>query len=147
MRPALREARDVSGMIAPRLLGTRTDLDGDAFRPHALVPLPGHTRIWIFQRRDDARDARTDNGIGAGRCLAVMRTGLKRHIHRGALRQFSCAPERLDFRMRAAAVLGPAPANDDAVFRDPGADRRIGPGAAEIAAAERERKTHIALIS
>src|SRR5262249_61922085 len=103
-------------------------------------------RIWIFQRRDDARDTRTDNGISAGRCFAVMRAGLKRHIHCGALRQFLCAPERLDFRMRAAAILGPASANDDAVLHDHGADRRIWRGAAEIAATERERKTHVALV-
>ena len=146
MRPPLRHARDVPGVIAPRLIGAKTDLDGDAFRPHALVSLPGHLRIWIFQCRDDARDARPDNGVSARRRLALMRTWLKGHIHRGALRHLLCAPERLDFGMRTAAVLGPAPANQYAVFHDHSADGRIGPGAAEIAATERKRKAHITLI-
>jgi hypothetical protein len=80
VRPPLRHARDVPGVIAPRLVRTKPDLDGDTFRPHALVSLPGHLRIRIFQRRDDAGDARTDNGVSAGRRLAVMRARLEGHI-------------------------------------------------------------------
>ena len=111
VRPPLRHARDMPGVIAARLIGAKTDLDGDAFRPHALVSLPGHLRIWIFQCGDDARDARTDNGVSARRRLALMRTWFKGHVHRGALRHLLCPPERLDFGMWTAAVLGPAPAN------------------------------------
>ncbi len=48
--------------------------------------------------------------------------------------------------MRAAARLRPAAAEDDAVFDDHRADRRIGPGIAEPAAAERERQPHEACV-
>ena len=56
------------------------------------------------------------------------------------------ALERLGLGMRPAAGLGPAAADDHAVLDDDRADRRIGPGAAEPAAAERQRKLHEALI-
>src|SRR5260370_22303610 len=48
--------------------------------------------------------------------------------------------------MRPAARLGPDAAEDHAVFHGHGADRGIGPGAAEAAAAERKRKLHEAVI-
>ena len=47
------------------------------------------------------------------------------------------APQRLDLGMRPATRLGPAATDDDAILDDHGADRRIGPGAPEPAAAER----------
>ena len=48
--------------------------------------------------------------------------------------------------MRAAAGLGPAAPDDHAILDDDGADRRIGPGAPEPAAAERECELHEAQI-
>ena len=50
--------------------------------------------------------------------------------------------QRLDFGMRAAAVLRPAAPDDDAVLHDHRADRRVRPGVAETAAAERKGERH-----
>src|SRR5471032_772909 len=44
--------------------------------------------------------------------------------------------------MRAAALLRPAAAENDAVLHDHRADRRIGPGVSLPAPAERQRKRH-----
>src|SRR6185503_9423282 len=56
------------------------------------------------------------------------------------------ALERLGFGMRPSARLRPAAAEDDAVLDDDGADRGIGPGAAEPTPAESERQLHEPLI-
>ena len=79
-------------------------------------PGAGDLRIGVFQRRDDAGDARRDDGVGAGRRLAVMRAGLERHVKRRAARGRAGAAQRLDLRMRPAAGLRPAAADDDAVL-------------------------------
>jgi hypothetical protein len=48
--------------------------------------------------------------------------------------------------MRPPAGLSPAAADDRAVFDDHGADGGIGPGTAQAAAAEAERKRHEASV-
>src|SRR6266545_3976108 len=75
-----------------------------------------------------------------------MRTGLERHIERGAPRGLTRPPECLRLSMRPAAGLGPAAADDDAVFHHDCTDGRVRPGTAQPAPAERQRKLHEALI-
>ena len=75
-----------------------------------------------------------------------MRTGLQRHVERGAARGLAGPPERLGLGMRPAAWLGPAAADDDAVLDDDRADGRVRPGATLPAPAERERKVHKPLV-
>ena len=58
-------------------------------------------------------DAGGDQGIGAGRRLAVMAAGLERDIGRGAARRLAGPRQRLGLGMRPAAGLRPA-APDDA---------------------------------
>ncbi len=71
-----------------------------------------------------------------------MRAGLERDIQSGAARRRAGAAQRLDLGMGPAAVLRPAAADDRAVLDDDRADGGIGPGAAEPAAAERQRQRH-----
>ena len=71
-----------------------------------------------------------------------MRARLQRDVERGAARRRAGAAQRLDLRMRPAAGLRPAAADDDAVLDDHRTDGRIGPGAAEPAPAERKRQRH-----
>ena len=142
LRPAFAHAADVAGVGARRRLGAEPDLDRDAAARAAGRAPARDLRIGILQRRHHARDAGADDGVGAGRRLAVMRARLERHVERGAARGLAGALERLGLGMRPAAGLRPAAAEDDAVLDDHRADRRIGPGAAEPAPAERERKLH-----
>jgi len=106
------------------------------------MPLPGHVRIGIVEGRDHARDTGADHRVGARRRLAFMRTGLERHIERGAARGLAGALQRLRFRMRASARLRPAATEDFAVFHNDRANGGIGPGIAEPAAAQRQRQVH-----
>ena len=138
--PAVAHAPDVAGMIAPRLLGADADLDRDARRAQPRVARARDFGIGIFERRDDARNAGGDDGVGAGRRLAVMRAGLERDVERRAARRRAGAAQGFDLGMRPAAGLGPAAADNDAVLDDHRADRRIRPGAAESAPAERQRQ-------
>ena len=47
--------------------GAEADVDRDACGAQPRVPCAGDFGIGIFQRRDDARDAGGDDGVGAGR--------------------------------------------------------------------------------
>ena len=125
-------------MVAPRLLGADADIDRDAGGAQPRVALPGHFGIGIFERRDHARNAGGDDGVGARRRFAVMRARLERDVERRAARRLAGAAQRLDFGMRPPAGLRPAAADDDAVLDDHRADRGIGPGAAEPAPAKRQ---------
>ncbi len=60
------------GVIARGLLGAEPDIDPDARRTQPRMTLARHVRIGIFNRRDDARDARSDDRIRARRRLAEM---------------------------------------------------------------------------
>ena len=50
MRPPVRDAREVPDVRSPRFAGTETDIDSDAFRTQAFVPLPRDFRVGILQR-------------------------------------------------------------------------------------------------
>ena len=71
-------------------------------------PAPGHARVRILDRGDDAADAGGDQGVGAGRRLAGVGAGLERDVRRGPARGVAGAPEGLGLGMRAPARLGPA---------------------------------------
>jgi hypothetical protein len=133
-------------MRAPRFLGTNADLDHDPGFGHAPMAGARHLRIGIDQCRDDARHTRGNGGVGAGRGLAVVGARLERHIESGPARSGAGAPQRLHLGMGAAAGLGPATPDDDAVLHHHGADGRIGPGAPEPTPAERKRERHETLV-
>src|SRR5262249_56100261 len=118
----------------------------DAFGAQLLVTLSGHFRIWIFKRRNNAGNAGTDNRVGARRGFSLVRARLKRHIHGGALGCLFGAPERFDFGVRPAALLGPASTKNDAVLDDHCADCRVRPGMTKIAPPERKCEPHVALV-
>jgi len=120
----------VTGVIAARLLGTKPNIDLDAALGELAVTRAGNFRIGILQRRHHARHAGFDDGIGARRRFALVRTWLERHVESGALRRFLGAAQRLDLGMRAATFLRPAATENDAVLHDHRADGRIGPGVA-----------------
>src|SRR4029077_4872266 len=145
MRPPMRNAGDVTRVDAARFVGAHADIDNHAFGAQFLVPLPRHFRIWVFQRRNNARDAGTDNCVSTRWRFALMRAWLKRHIHGGALRRFFGTAQCLDFSMRSAAPLGPAATDNDAVLDDQRADRGVRPGVTKIAPPERKCELHVAL--
>src|SRR5258708_4518141 len=75
-----------------------------------------------------------------------MRTGLQRHIERGAPRGLARPHECLRLSMRPAAYLRPATANDHAILDHDRTDGRVRPGAPQPTPAERERELHEALV-
>ena len=81
-RPAVAHAQDVAGVVAPRLVGADADIDRNALRAQPRMARARDFRIGILERRDDARNAGLDDGIGAGRRLALVRARLERDIQR-----------------------------------------------------------------
>ncbi len=142
VRAAVLHPPDVASVRPPRLLGADADLDHDASFGQAPMAGARDLRIGIDQRGDHARDAGSDDGVGAGRRLAVMGAWLERDIERRPARGGTGAAERLGLGMGPPAGLGPAAADDHAVLRDHCADGGIGPGASEPAPAQRERERH-----
>ena len=109
-------------------------------------PCPADLGIGVLHRGDDARDARRDDGVGAGRRPAEMRAGLERHIERRAARRLARLAERDDLGVRPAARRRDAAPDDDAVLHENRADRRVRRGEAERALAEVERRLHPAAV-
>ena len=106
------------------MFSAESDIDLDSGGAQFGVALPRDLGIGIDQRGHHARQAGCDHRVGAGRRFAVMRARLQRHIQRRAARGLAGPPDRLDFGMRPPTRLGPAAADDDAVFDDHRADRR-----------------------
>ncbi len=146
MRTLVADAPEMPGMIARGFHSPRPDIDRDAGGAQFGMALPGHFRIGILDRRHHPRNPGRDHRIGAGRRFAEMRARLQRDIERGAARGVTGARQCLGLGMGAAAGLGPAAADNDAVLDHDRADRRIGPGAALPAPAERQRQRHEALV-
>jgi hypothetical protein len=140
--PAVAHAPDMAGMVAARFLRADADLDIYARSPQPRMALARHFRVGVFERRDDAGNAGGDDGVGARRRSAVMRAGFERNVKRRAAGGLAGAAQHLDFGMRPATTLRPAAADDDAVFDEHRADRGVGPGAAQPAPAEQQRKRH-----
>src|SRR5258705_1378479 len=146
MRALVADAAKVSGMVARGLFRAKPDIDRDAGGAKSCVALASDFRIGILDRRDHARNPRSDDGIDTRRRFAEMRARLQRHVERGAARRIPGTPQRLRLGMRTPTALRPAAADNDAVPDHDRADRRIGPGAAQPAAAERQRKLHETLV-
>src|ERR1700731_2972141 len=130
MRTLVAVTAEMTGMVGGGSGGKKADIDNDPGGAKPRVALPGHFRIGILDRRHHARNAGGNDGVGTGGRAAEMRTRLERDIERGAAGGFASATQRLRLRMRPAARLGPATADNHAVLDHDGADGRIGPGAA-----------------
>ena len=115
-RAALRRPQDMAEMGAGRGRSPLADADRNARRAQPRMAAPRHTRIRILQRRNDADNARSYDGIGAGRRFGGVAARLKRDIERRPLRQPARLRQRDGFGMRATPGLrGAAPDNDPAL--------------------------------
>src|SRR5262249_59874483 len=99
----------------------------------------GDLRIGINQRGDHARDAGRDDGVGAGRGLAVMGAWLERDIERRPARVGAGAAERLSLGVGPPTRLGPAAADAHTVLGHHRADGGFWAGAPQPAPAPRDR--------
>jgi hypothetical protein len=146
MRASLTDATEVAGVVAGSLFCEKADIDSDAGGAQLGVALTRDFRIGILDRSDDAGNAGSDDGVGARRRLAEMRTGLERDVKRRAPRRLTGAPQRFGLCMRAAAGLGPAAPDDRTILHHDRADGWIRPGSTEPAPAEAQRQQHVAAI-
>jgi hypothetical protein len=71
-----------------------------------------------------------------------MRAGFEGDVDRGAARRLAGLVERIDLGVRAAAVARAATPDHPAILDDHAAHGRIGPGAPERPARQRERRAH-----
>jgi hypothetical protein len=123
-------------MITPGSRAADADVNGNAWPSQTRVPGARYFGIRILQRRNDARDAGRNNGVGAWRRFAVMRARFERDIKRSAACRLASPAQGFDFGVGPAARLSPATTDDFAVFHDDRPDRRIRPGSTEPAAAQ-----------
>src|SRR6185312_16634053 len=69
----LAHAQEMPRMGARGLVAAQPDIDLNARLAQPFMALPRDTRIGVLNGRDDTPDSSCDNGIHAGRRLAVMR--------------------------------------------------------------------------
>ena len=110
MRASVLHATDVAGMRPLRFVGADADLDHDALLRHPPMTRTRHLRIRIDHRRDHPLDPGGDDGVGAGRGLAMMRAGLERDIEgRAACRCPACASALVSACGRPPGWVQPRP--------------------------------------
>ena len=141
------DAPEVSDMIVRRFARAKPDIDCDAGGAQPGMALPCDFRIGILDRRHHARNAGRNDGVGAGRRFADMRTRFQRHIEGRAARGLAGARKRLRLGVRPSARLRPSTADNDAVLDHDSADGGIGPGAPLPAPPKRQRQLHEAPVS
>ena len=117
-------------------------LNGDASPQQRVSALPAHARVGVLNGKHDARDTRFDQGIGAGRCAAMMAAGLEGDIRRcagdGLLRRAKCH----NFGMRLARALVATFANDAIALGDNTSNPRIGMGCIQASLGESQCPRH-----
>ena len=94
----------------------------------------GDARVRIFEGADDARDAGGDQGVHARRRFSVMGAGFERDVGGGAAGGVTRVAQGFGFGVRAAALLGPAAADDGSLIDDDAADGRVRPDATQAPA-------------
>src|SRR6266850_3236773 len=146
MRTLVADPSEVPGMVARGLHCAEPDIDRDARGAKFCMALACDLRIGIPDRRHNASNSSGNDSVGAGRRLADMRARLQRYIERGAARGLAGLLQRLGLGVGTAAGLGPAAADNDAIFHHDRADGGIGPGAPLPAAPERQCELHEALV-
>ncbi len=134
------------GVIQRRLVLQHAGRHLDPRRAQQGKPLPRNPGIAVLDCRNHPGDTRSDQRLGAGRCLAVVGTGLQRHIGRGPPGQRSGLCQRFDLGMGSAPRLRPAAPDDPAIAHDDAADRRVGPAIALSTPPEGQRKGHVPLV-
>ena len=142
--PVLGLAQEETRVILRRLGGEDPEVDGNPGIPQGLEPRARHARVAVLDRRHDARHSGGDQRIGAGRGLAVVRTGFERDVGGRPTRRVTGLGQRLRFRMRPPSRRRMAAPDDAAVLDDDAAHRRIGPGPPHAAAAQAQRMGHVA---
>ncbi len=103
-----------------RDVGAHPQHNLDAGLAQDLDSSTGDLRKGVLERHEDARDARFDEGLRAGRRPAVVATGLEGHRHGRALKRdplLAGQLHRFDFGVRGAGLLV-VPQNDAPVLRE-----------------------------
>ena len=121
-------------------------LDNNAVLPQDRHAFACDQRIRIRRADDNARDPAFDDGIGAGRLLAVVTAGLQRHIHGRSPHIFRRIRQRCALRMQLAIARVPALGENAPVTHDDCANHRIWRGPAPAAFGKLQCSTHIILI-
>ena len=126
MRPALGDARHKACKASACLRRHRVTLDRNSCRFQPVEALACGTGVGVGQRTNHPRRFGGNQAVSAGgSARAVMRARLETNIDDRPCRCVSGLCERDGLRMRSAVGLGPAAPDDDAVFDDDAADRRV----------------------
>ena len=146
-RAALLEASDEAGDQGGGLAGEEAGLDGQAGRAEAGKAASVDARVGIADGRDDTGDAGVDQRVGAGRGDADVRAGFEGDVGGPATGAVAGLGQGLGLGMGTAAGSGGAAADHMAVCRDDDtADGWVGPGFAEVTAAESEGRPHVVVL-
>src|SRR5436305_356076 len=103
--------------------------------------------VRVGRAHDDTRDARAQQRLGARRRRTMMVAGLERADDGRTAGAIARLAERPDLGVRRSGrTLVPAPADDDVVGEDHGADHRVWRDVSPAALGERERLAHLDLV-
>ena len=142
-----RNARQEPGMIAPRFGVAQTHVHADTCITQHADPAPGDTGVRIAGGDHDTGDPCVYQGLRAGGCLAVVRTGLQRDIGCCPSGRVAGLCQSTCFRMWPAPVGRPAAPDDPAVADNHTSDSRVRPDTPHPAPPQRQGERHEAYIA
>ena len=138
------DAQDVAERDPMGLVGQRTDADLKTGSAQAAETAAADAGVRVLDGADHAAHACLDDGLGAGRRLPMMGTGLKRHIESGVSRPLPRLREGDDFGMGPPAGLGPSAPDDlcTVLADQDGADGGVRPGASQAPLGQAKGNPH-----
>lgn len=108
--------------------------------------LPRHQRIGIVRPHHHVGDTCRQNGLGAGRLLAVMTAGFQGHVQGRTPRVLGAGGQRVALRVGLTVTLVPALADDAAVLDDHSPHHGIGRRPATARCSQLQRQMHELLV-
>jgi len=131
--PSVHHAHPKPGDDVVRLIAQHAGCDS---HPSRLQPRkPGAIDAWVWVTRGDhnARNACCNEGVATRRGAAMVATGFECDIRCGTVRRIARHRQRLRFCVRAPARRRCAAADNPTVFDNDTSNRRIRPGAPNMA--------------
>src|SRR5262245_23010284 len=120
------DRRGEIGRILPSCgLLADAESDVDAGSAQSFGPATTDQGKGIAQSDNDATDAGAEDGIRAGRCLAVVAAGFEGDVKSGPTSGVTGTAKGVDLGMGAAIALMPAFANELSLADDDGTDQRV----------------------
>ena len=144
--PSFGDVLQENTVLLADLVGHQADFHVDAVLEEDVDALAADERVGVGDAHDDAGDAGFQEGVRAGRLLAVVAAGLQGDIGRSAGRVLRAGRKGLAFGVEIAILAVPALADGAAVLDQDAPDQRVRGGVAVSPLCKGDRLLHVLFV-